>query len=162
MYLLTAVGLTPGGSSPVHIFTQTIHRTTQYLGRVLAIPRLSEDVLRLLFTKITQFIDRGSTVVKVLCYKSDGRWFDPRWCQCIFHSHKFLPIAVWPWGRLSLQQKWVPGVFPGGKGGRCVRLRTYHHPVPLSWNLGTLTSCNPLGHTRTVTGLIYLCFYIVL
>ena len=22
---------------------------------------------------------RGSTVVKVLCYKSEGRWFDSRW-----------------------------------------------------------------------------------
>ena len=22
--------------------------------------------------------DRGSTVVKVLCYKSEGRWFDAR------------------------------------------------------------------------------------
>jgi len=30
MYLLTAVGLTPGGSSTVHIYTQTIHRTTQF------------------------------------------------------------------------------------------------------------------------------------
>jgi uncharacterized integral membrane protein len=27
--ILTAVGLTPGGSSTVHIYTQTIHRTTQ-------------------------------------------------------------------------------------------------------------------------------------
>jgi len=26
---LTAIGLTPGGSSIVHIYTQTIHRTTQ-------------------------------------------------------------------------------------------------------------------------------------
>jgi len=26
-YLLTAVGLTPSGSSTVHIYTQTIHRT---------------------------------------------------------------------------------------------------------------------------------------
>ena len=25
--------------------------------------------------------ERGSTVVKVLCYKSVGRWFDPSWCQ---------------------------------------------------------------------------------
>jgi len=25
----TAVGLTPGGSSTVHIYTQTVHRTTQ-------------------------------------------------------------------------------------------------------------------------------------
>ena len=23
------------------------------------------------------FGDRGGTVVKVLCYKSEGRWFDP-------------------------------------------------------------------------------------
>ena len=27
--LLTATGLTPGGSSTVHIYTQTIHRATQ-------------------------------------------------------------------------------------------------------------------------------------
>jgi len=29
IYLLTAIGYTPGGSSTVHIYTQTIHRTTQ-------------------------------------------------------------------------------------------------------------------------------------
>jgi hypothetical protein len=29
MISLTAIGLTPGGSSTVHIYTQTIHRTTQ-------------------------------------------------------------------------------------------------------------------------------------
>jgi len=29
IYLLTAIGLTPGGSSTIHIYTQTIHRTTQ-------------------------------------------------------------------------------------------------------------------------------------
>jgi len=29
IYLLTAIGLPPGGSSAVHIYTQTIHRTTQ-------------------------------------------------------------------------------------------------------------------------------------
>jgi hypothetical protein len=26
---LTAIGLTPGGSSTVHIYTQTMHRTTK-------------------------------------------------------------------------------------------------------------------------------------
>jgi len=27
--LLTAIGLTPGGSSTVHIYTKTVHKTTQ-------------------------------------------------------------------------------------------------------------------------------------
>jgi len=29
IYLLTAIGLKPGSSSTVHIYTQTMHRTTQ-------------------------------------------------------------------------------------------------------------------------------------
>ena len=29
IYLLNAIGLTPGGSSTVHIYTQTVHRKTQ-------------------------------------------------------------------------------------------------------------------------------------
>jgi len=28
--------------------------------------------------------DRGGTVVKVLCYKSEGPWFDPSWCHWNF------------------------------------------------------------------------------
>ena len=31
IYLLTGIGLTPGGSSVVHIYTQTIGRTTQLI-----------------------------------------------------------------------------------------------------------------------------------
>jgi len=37
IYLLTAVGLTPAGSSTVHIYTQTIHRVIQlttFVGRL--------------------------------------------------------------------------------------------------------------------------------
>jgi hypothetical protein len=49
IYLLTLVGLPPGGSSTVHIYTQTTHRTTQnkkYIerhknfGRVRGVPHL--------------------------------------------------------------------------------------------------------------------------
>jgi hypothetical protein len=51
VYLLTAIGLPPGGSSTVQIYTQTIQRTTQnkqYIeqhknfGRVRVVPRLCE------------------------------------------------------------------------------------------------------------------------
>jgi uncharacterized integral membrane protein len=34
IYLLTAIGLTLGGSGTVHIYTQKIHRTTQLTGLV--------------------------------------------------------------------------------------------------------------------------------
>jgi pyruvate/2-oxoacid:ferredoxin oxidoreductase beta subunit len=37
IYLLTAVGLTPGGSSIVHIYTQTVHRPTQNNNRTTQI-----------------------------------------------------------------------------------------------------------------------------
>jgi len=33
IYLLTVIGLPPGGSSTVHIYTQTVHRTTQLIGK---------------------------------------------------------------------------------------------------------------------------------
>jgi len=51
IYLLTEIGLPAGGSSTVHIYTQTTHRTTQnkqyteqhkHFGRVRAVPRLCE------------------------------------------------------------------------------------------------------------------------
>ena len=51
MYLLAVIGLPPGGSSTVHIYTQIVHRTTQnkqYMeqhkkfGRVRAVPRFGE------------------------------------------------------------------------------------------------------------------------
>jgi hypothetical protein len=47
-------------------------------------------------------------------------------------------------------------VYPGGKGGRCVRLTTYHHIAPLSRNLGALISLDPSGPAWPVTGVLYL------
>jgi hypothetical protein len=44
IYLLTAIGLTPGGSSTVHIYTQNKQYTERHknFGTVRAVPRLGE------------------------------------------------------------------------------------------------------------------------
>ena len=68
-----------------------------------------------------------------------------------------LPAALWPWGRLNLQQKWVPAIFPGGKKRpvrRADNLATFM--CRLSWNLGASNSWNPQGLSRPVMGLLYL------
>jgi len=96
--------------------------------------------------------DRGSIVVKVLCYKSEGRWFDPSWCQWNFHWHKILPIALWPWGRHSLWQKLIPWVSPGGKGSRCVRLTTLPPCCAVVMKSGNLNFLEPSGPLRVCNG----------
>jgi hypothetical protein len=70
---------------------------------------------------------------------------------------QILLIALWPWGRLSLLQKWVPGVLPGCKCGRCIRLDKLTTILYcLSRNVGTFTSWKSLGHSGPVRGLLYL------
>jgi hypothetical protein len=49
---------------------------------------------------------------------------------------------------------------PGGKGSRFVRLKTYHHIVPMSRNLGALTLLDPSGPAWRVMGVLYLYLYI--
>jgi hypothetical protein len=55
IYLLTTIGLTPSGSSTVHIYAQAVQRTTQNkqyverhknFGRVLTLPRIGEEFER--------------------------------------------------------------------------------------------------------------------
>ena len=64
---LTAIGLTPGGSSTVHIYTQTIHRTTQLtilVGRLSGIrsraiiANCSSDILSIPITIVMVVAER--------------------------------------------------------------------------------------------------------
>ena len=89
--------------------------------------------------------DRGGTVVKALCYKSKGRWFDPRWSHWnfsltwSFRSH-YGPGVDSASNRNEYQEDFL-GVNAAGAQG----WQPYHLPVPLSRNLGTSNSWNPMG-----------------
>jgi hypothetical protein len=52
--------------------------------------------------------ERGSVVVKALCYKPEGCWCETRWGE--FLNLRKPSCRSRPWGLLSLQHKWVPEI----------------------------------------------------
>ena len=46
---------------------------------------LNTNVFKLISNLFQALGYRGSSVVKVLCYKSEGRWLDPSWSYWNFH-----------------------------------------------------------------------------
>jgi hypothetical protein len=65
----------------------------------------------------------GSVAVKALCYWSGGPGINSRWCHWAF----FLWLPMEPRALGSTQPlKMSTRDFSWGKGGRCVRLTTYH------------------------------------
>jgi len=96
--------------------------------------------------------DRGSTVAKVLCYNSEGRWLDPSWCQWIFHLHKIPLIA------LGSTQTLTEMSTSSISWGQRRPVHKADNPPP-SWAVVTksvnLTSRNPLGLSRPVMGPLY-------
>jgi hypothetical protein len=63
-YLLTAIRLTPGGSGTIHIYTQTIHRTTQVT-----------------INRTTQLIYAWFSTIRTVCPSMESyRHFNSLWC----------------------------------------------------------------------------------
>ena len=82
----------------------------------------------------------GPTVVQGLCYKSEGHW-----------------LRYGPGVDSASNRNEYQVYFLGLKAAV-----SYHHPVPLLRNLGTLTSWIPLGHSGPVTGLLYILTFTLL
>jgi hypothetical protein len=95
----------------------------------------------------------GSIVVKALRYTSEGPGIDSG-VAGVFSVASDSSICP----GVDSPSKNEYQVNPGGKDGRCVRLTTYHLHVPMSRNLGALTSWNPVGLFRPVMGQIFTCF----
>ena len=92
-------------------------------------------------------------VVKVLCYKSEGCWFDPSWCQWnffidikSFRSHYGLGIDSAS-NRNEHQEH-----FLGGKGSRCVRLTTLPPSCAVVMKSGNLNFLEPSGPVQACNG----------
>ena len=82
-------------------------------------------------------------MVKALRYKSEGPGIDSRVSPGFFPWHLTDPCALGPTQPLKVSTR----ISQGGKGGRCVRLTTYHLHVPnvkKSGGLNLLEPCRPV------------------
>ena len=86
-------------------------------------------------------------LVEALRHKLDSHGFNSRWCYWNFLSTHSFRLQYGPEFDLASERNELPGIFPGGKGGRCIGLTTLPpscadcleiwEPQPP----GTLTAC---------------------
>ena len=88
IYLLNAIGLSPGGSSTVHIYAQTIHRTTQNKQYIEQHNNLGECgpcpvfALNKQWTRTTYVLVRAEGRSRNHCYS--GKAISITYSECVF------------------------------------------------------------------------------
>jgi len=100
-------------------------------------------------TAVTQWLRRCATNRKVTGSIPAG-------ITGIFHWRKILRSHYGPGFDSASNRNECQEHFLGVKAAGAQGWQPYHHPVPLSRNLGTLTSWNSLCLSRPVMGLLYL------
>jgi hypothetical protein len=81
------------------------------------------------------------------------KWFRFPVVSLEFFIGIILPAALWAWDRLSLWQKWVPGILPGN----------YHVRKPIVLKSGSLQLLEPSAPVQADTGIkLYIYIYIKL
>jgi hypothetical protein len=116
IYLLTAIGLKPGGSSTVHIYTQTVHRTTQnkqYIEQhknirsVRAVPHLCGFYPGICLTTEGEARKNLSQVNR---YSSSSIWYyclyESKFCLLRF-SHNYFHFAAHSQDQLPIFKLWI-------------------------------------------------------
>ena len=101
-------------------------------------------------------MDRGSTVVRCCATNRKVAGSIPAGVSEFFIDIKSFRSHYDPGFDSASNKNEYQEYFLGVNAAGAWSWQPYHHPVPLSWNLGALTSWNPLGHSRPVTGLLYL------
>jgi len=69
----------------------------------------------------------------LLCYKSEGRWFDSRWCHWNFSFTQSFQSHYGPGVDSASNRNEYQEFFLGGKKSQCIRLTT----LPPSWAIVT-------------------------
>jgi len=95
--------------------------------------------------------DHGSTVVKVLCYKSGGRWI-PGGVIGFFIDMKSFRSHYGPRVDSASNRNEYQEQFLGGKGGRCVRLTTLPPSCAFVMKSGNLNFLEPSWPLQTCNG----------